>query len=217
MNLDFYEVTDNCRRNLNKYTLKAFSFIPKIDNSFILDMGCGTGVPTIALMEICNGHFYAVDSDNLCLLRLNEKVNALNYSDRIKIIHASVFDSNLFSKKFNIILAEGLLNVIGFEKGLDILMQYLSKDGYLIIHDELHTNTDVNTIFEQYNLELLNSIVLDDNVWWNDYYCCLEKSIKQMDNDLLFQKEIYEITEFKKNSKKFRSIYYVLQSRSRDI
>lgn len=211
MTLNTYEIKDNCRRNLNKYTIKAFSFIPKIDNPLILDMGCGTGVPTLALIEICNGNVYAIDSDNSCLLWLKEKVDALNYSDRIKVVHASVFDTNLFYKKFDIILAEGLLNVIGFEKGLPILIKYLKHNGYLIIHDELHNDTEKKTIFQKYNLELLNLFELDENVWWNDYYCCLERSIKHKDNDLLFEKEINEIIEFKKNPKKFKSIYYVLQ------
>nr|WP_282432477.1 MULTISPECIES: class I SAM-dependent methyltransferase [Pelotomaculum] len=77
-----------------------------MDQPLILDMGCGTGVPTLALLEICNGKIYAVDLDNSCLLWLKEKVNLLNYSDRIKVIHASVFDQDLFHEKFDIVLAE---------------------------------------------------------------------------------------------------------------
>ena len=73
MNLNAYEIRDKCRRNLNKYTIKAFLSIPKIDNPLILDMGCGTGVPTLALGEICNGNIYAVDSDNSCLFWFKEK------------------------------------------------------------------------------------------------------------------------------------------------
>ncbi|HBW35358.1 class I SAM-dependent methyltransferase [Desulfosporosinus sp. BICA1-9] len=89
MDLNTFEIRDNCRKNLNKYTIKAFSIIPKIDNPQLLDMGCGTGVPTL-LMEVCNGKIYAVDPDNSSLFWLKEKVKKLNYSDRIRIIHASV-------------------------------------------------------------------------------------------------------------------------------
>ncbi|PKM95952.1 MAG: hypothetical protein CVU84_03885 [Firmicutes bacterium HGW-Firmicutes-1] len=215
MNLNIYEIKDNCRKNLSKYTIKAFSNIPKIENPFILDLGCGTGVPTIALTEISNGYVYAVDSDNSCLLWLREKIIALDYSDRIKVIHASVIDSTLFFRKFDIILAEGLLNVIGFEKGLDTMMTYLKPNGYLIIHDELFNKIEKQAIFKKHNLELLNSFVLDENVWWNDYYSCLEKSINNKNNDSLFEQEINEISEFKMNSKKFTSIYYILQSKSK--
>ena len=36
MNLNAYEIRDKCRGNLNKYTIKAFLSIPKIDNPLIL-------------------------------------------------------------------------------------------------------------------------------------------------------------------------------------
>ena len=210
MNPNPYEIRDRCRRNLNKYTLKAFSLIPQIDKPLILDMGCGTGVPTLALMEISNGSIYAVDSDDSCLLWLEEKVKALNCADRIKVIHASVFDKNLFDKKFDIVLAEGLLNVIGFETGLPVLIKHLKDIGYLIIHDEFKSDREKRALFKKYNLELLNSFVLDENVWWDDYYRCLEKSISK-ETEGLFEREINEIIEFKKNPEIFRSMYYVLK------
>lgn len=205
-----YEIRDRCRRNLNQYTIEAFSLIPPIDKPLILDMGCGTGVPTLALMEISNGRIYAVDSDDSCLLWLNEKVKALNCADRIKVIHASAFDENLFDKKFDIVLAEGLLNVIGFETGLPVLIKHLKDIGYLIIHDECKFDGEKRALFKKYNLELLNSFVLDENVWWDAYYCCLEKSIRT-ENESLFEEERHEIMEFKKNPEIFRSRYYVLK------
>ena len=39
MNLNPYTIRDRCRRNLNKYTLRAFSLIPQIEKPLILDMG----------------------------------------------------------------------------------------------------------------------------------------------------------------------------------
>jgi cyclopropane fatty-acyl-phospholipid synthase-like methyltransferase len=210
MNLNPYEIRDSCRRNLNKYTIEAFSSIPPINKPLILDMGCGTGVSTLALTKISNGKIYAVDSDNSCLLWLEEKVKALNCADRIKVIHASVFDENLFDEKFDIILAEGLLNVIGFETGLPVLIKHLKDIGYLIIHDEFKSDREKRALFKKHNLEPLNAFVLNENVWWEDYYRCLEKSISKKD-ERLFEKEHNEVIEFKKNPEIFRSRYYVLK------
>jgi len=134
--MNLYEIKDECRKNLNKYTIKAFSIIPKIDKPIILDAGCGTGVPTLALSELCNGNIFAVDPNQPSINWLTEKVTTLKLNNRIKIFNDSILNPSLFNFKFDIILAEGLLNVIGFETGLQILINYLKNERYLIIHDE---------------------------------------------------------------------------------
>ena len=138
MNSIFYEIKDNCRKNLVKYTIQAFSCIPHIEKPMILDMGCGTGVPALAVADICNGTIYAVDSDNSCLLWLRQKLAAFNNPDRIHVIHASVFDAVQFDNQFDVVLAEGLLNMVGFEAGLPVLIKFLKHRGFLIIHDEFY-------------------------------------------------------------------------------
>lgn len=213
MNSNYYELRDNCRNGLSKYTIKAFSYIPKIDSPLILDMGCGSGLSSLALIEICNCNIYAVDSDDSCLIRFKKKVNELNYTDKIKIINSSVFDTNIFNNKFDIVLAEGLLNVIGFEKGLPILINHLKQNGYLLIHDELDKDIEKRKIFSNYNLTLMQSFILDENIWWNDYYYHLEYAISKENNNLLFEKDLCEIWEFKKNPQKFKSIYYILHKK----
>jgi 2-polyprenyl-3-methyl-5-hydroxy-6-metoxy-1,4-benzoquinol methylase len=37
---------DSLRTNLNEYTRKAFQLIPRMEKPRILDVGCGSGVPT---------------------------------------------------------------------------------------------------------------------------------------------------------------------------
>ncbi|MCU0822560.1 MAG: class I SAM-dependent methyltransferase [Spirochaetes bacterium] len=211
MNIKKYEIIDSCRKNLTKYTLKAFTSIPEIDRPLILDAGCGTGEPTLALMENCNGYFYAVDVDKPSLDRLKNKIEALNYSDRIKIINASIFDLKNFNKKFDIVLAEGLLNVAGFERGLSFLINLVKINGYLIIHDEFNNDSDKKLSFRKNNLMLLESYTLDENIWWNEYYSCLQNKINVINDDAIFKNEIKEINDIKSAPEKFRSIYYILK------
>ena len=68
-----FQMKDDCRKNLIKYTLLAFSFVPKADNMKILDMGCGSGVATLELAAAYNATVYAVDSDSLCTSYLDKK------------------------------------------------------------------------------------------------------------------------------------------------
>jgi len=162
------------------------------------------------LLEICNGKIYAVDDDMACISALQEKVKASNYADRIKVIHGSVLDQSLLpDKKFDIVLAEGLLNMIGFATGLPLLIRFLKPNGYLLIHDELNNDAEKRELFKKYNMNLLSSFELDENIWWNEYYSCLQRLIGNTE-DVLWQREINEINEFKKNPKSCRSIYYIV-------
>lgn len=206
-----FKLIDSCRENLIKYTIKAFSIIPKMDYPYILDIGCGTGVPTLALMDICDGYFTALDSDKSSLLWLQEKANRMKYNERIEIINASVYDEIKLKNKFDVILAEGLLNVIGFESGLNILLNKIKKGGYIIIHDELKDDAKKRKIFENNKLLLLDSFVLNNDVWWNEYFYPLEKKIEESKEQEIFKKEIKEIDEYRNNPELFQSIYYVLK------
>ena len=40
---------DAVRERLSKFTAKAFQMLPKLDRPRILDVGCGSGVPTLKL------------------------------------------------------------------------------------------------------------------------------------------------------------------------
>ena len=207
-----FNIKDRFRRNLIQYTLKAFSTIPKIDHPLILDLGCGTGESTLALLEVCDGYAYAVDSDEKSLACFKEKAGLLNLSNRIKIVHDSALNTDLLDVRFDLIIAEGILNVIGFEKGLEIIMKLLKNHGYVIIHDELRDDEEKRISFERNDLKELAIFELDETIWWNDYYACLEKSIKSIDDSTPFQNEIHEINEYKNNPEKFRSVFYVLKN-----
>ena len=208
---DILAIRDECRKNLNVYTLRAFSFIPDIDNPAILDIGCGTGVPSLALAERCNGTIFAVDSDIVPVNRFREKVRTLGFEERIQVAHGSVFDHLLINHKFDIVLAEGLLNVVGFERGLAALRHYARAGGFIIIHDELKDDPGKRVIFNEQNLELLGSFTLDENIWWNGYFSCLEKKISGFDDKSPFEKDLEEIEACRRNPESCRSVYYVLQ------
>lgn len=136
MSKEYFNIKDNCRKGLLKYLSKAISIIPEIESPLILDVGCGSGVPTLVLAENYNGTIIAVDFDTKSINRLEEKVKELNLSNRITIVNSSLFDLELEENLFDIILAEGFLNVVGFQKGFSKVIKLLKRNGFFIIHDE---------------------------------------------------------------------------------
>jgi len=109
---------------------------------------------------------------------------------------------------------EGLLNVCGFEKGFLAIRELLKRNGFLIIHDEYRNHKRKTDFIERNNCRILASFKLDENVWWEDYYKCLEKRISSVrDEDVfeLFKPDIKEIKLFKQDPSLFKSRYYIVK------
>ncbi|MBN2398734.1 MAG: class I SAM-dependent methyltransferase [Candidatus Aminicenantes bacterium] len=209
--MDPFEIRDHCRRNLNHYILRAFSLIRVPADPCILDIGCGSGVPTLALMEVCPGRFVAVDPDAHSLGRLRRKVEALDLSDRIELIQASIFELPPFPEKFDIVVAEGSLHIAGFEAGMAVANALLKSRGQALIHEPLAGDRKRRAFFKKSSLWLIDSFILDNKIWWNEYFACLERSIRENGGDSVFAEEAREIVEFKSHPERNRSIYYILQ------
>ena len=67
---DYQIYKDLLRESLAKYTRKAFKMIPKLDKPCILDVGCGSVVPTMELARLSNGEIVGLDVNQPLLDRL---------------------------------------------------------------------------------------------------------------------------------------------------
>ena len=65
---------DSLRKHLLKYTRKAFRMLPQLDKPRILDMGCGSGVPTLELARLSKGEITGIDIDQRSLYRLTRRI-----------------------------------------------------------------------------------------------------------------------------------------------
>ena len=74
---------DQFRERFIKYTTLAFQMLPKIKSPHILDVGCGSGIPTIVLAKLSDGEIIAIDTDQRLLDRLKKRVEELGFSNRV--------------------------------------------------------------------------------------------------------------------------------------
>ena len=64
---------DKIRKRLMKYTRKAFQMLPKMYEPRILDVGCGSGVPTLELARLSKGEIIGIDIAQNSLNRLTRR------------------------------------------------------------------------------------------------------------------------------------------------
>ena len=173
---------DGIRRRLLKYTRKAFKLLPQLDHPRILDIGCGSGVPTLELARLSNGEIVAVDSDAAALQILDSRIKKLKLSGRVKTLNCTIAEMKFPLPSFDLIWAEGSIFVLGFEKSLRAWRPLLMPRGFLVMHDEKgDVEAKLKTI-AGCGFALLSYFCLDRHVWWDEYFAPLEKLIKETQN-----------------------------------
>lgn len=204
-------IKDLCRQGLLPYLHRALDSIDAAEPLHMLDAGCGSGIPTIALAGRFNGHIHALDPDADALENLRQSFARKGWQHRLTT-HLKTLEANAFpSAVFDLILAEGLLNVTGFAFGFEILSHWLKPGGTCILHDELKDHEEKVKFMESMNYTVLYINILDEHIWWNDYCSCLEQQLKQTTNPGLYPDELHELQLYRQNPALFRSLYYVVR------
>jgi ubiquinone/menaquinone biosynthesis C-methylase UbiE len=217
----FQRQKDGIRERLLKYTRKAFRMLPKLDKPRILDIGCGSGVPTVELARLSNGEIIGLDIDQDMLDVLRGKVEKAGLSDRVKVINRSLFDMKFPDGSFDVVWAEGSINAIGFEKGLREWRRLLRLSGFMVVHDE---RGNVRQKLEQISgcgYDLLGYFEMDVDVWRVEYFQPLERLILEAQfkcSDApgvieALKEARREINMFKKEPERNSSVCFVMKKR----
>ena len=220
-NTDFQTAKDRVRERLNKFTTKAFQMVPKMDKPQILDVGCGSGVPTMKLAELSNGHITALDIDQDAIDSLNRKIREAGLSGRVEAVRRSMFDIDFQRESFDIIWAEGSIDIVGFERGLREWGQLLKPKGCLVVHDEKDGLSKKLDEIPACGYELLGYFNLDEQTWKKEYFFPLQRLINETrskyagDPDALamLDKEQQEIDVFKTNPASCCSVFFIMRKR----
>lgn len=114
-----HETTSLCIKNLEKY-------VKPHDN--VIDVGCGSGILSIAASYLTDGHLKAVDLDKLAVDVSRENFALNNLEKRIEVEEASLLTKE--TKKYNVIVANILAHII--ELMLEDAYNLLEDGGYFI-------------------------------------------------------------------------------------
>ena len=211
---------DQIRNYFLRYTRQAFRILPQITKPNILDVGCGSGTPTIELAKLSDGKVTGIDIDQTLLDKLNERIREEGLTDRVFTKRCSLLDIDFPDETFDIIWAEGSIHIVGFEKGLIELSRLLRQDGFLVVHDGVKDISDKLMKTSEFGYTLIDHFMLPDDAWWIHYFEPLEQLIKEQrkkaeNNESLRILARYqtEVDMYKMNPKENISAFYIFQKK----
>ena len=214
----YFQVNDSFRKRLNKYTRKAFQFLPQFENPKIIDIGCGTGVPTLELAKLSSGEILGIDINQFALNLFNRKIREKGLSDRVKTKLCSMFEMDFPDQSYDIIWSEGSIYKIGFLNGIKNWKRFLKVNGFLVVHDRIEGKQNDLKKVSTYGYEIVNKFELPKDVWWKEYFEPLEKELKKIclpltDPEFIqeFEKIQGEIDFLKNNPTDCLSGFYIMQ------
>jgi ubiquinone/menaquinone biosynthesis C-methylase UbiE len=217
----FTLLRDKIRKRLLKYTRKAFRMIPQINRPRILDIGCGSGIPTLELAKLSRGEVIGIDIDQPALDKFARKILEAGINKRVQALHCSMFDMDFPDESFDIIWSEGSVYVIGFERGLQEWKRFLRSGGFMVIHDEQGNLKEKLEQISNCGYELLGYFTLSKETWWAEYFAPLEKLIGESQavrtDDPTVREELQQAQEeldmFKKHPERNSSVYFVIKKK----
>ena len=202
-----------------KYTREAFESIPSMDKPRILDIGCGTGMPTLELARLSNGEITGIDIDQGALDKLNLNIKLQGLSGRIKVYNRSVYDTKFEDETFDIIWEEGVVHLLDLKKVLTECNRILKKlNGFMVMGEVINWVNRKIKHFPKFGFKLIKQIPWEKECWWTEYYRPLDEKInilrKKYDNlDEIeeIKRHLMEIEMVKKDPSGFDCITNILQ------
>ena len=117
-------------------TKKALSFIDELDKfTLIADIGCGTGGQTIILAQNTSANILGIDNSPIMIEKFNQNIINGKLQDRVKGLVGSMDNLTFQNEELDMILSEGAIYNIGFERGLNEWNKYIKKGGYIIVSE----------------------------------------------------------------------------------
>lgn len=205
MNMDlFYELFSGLPRQGPgdpASTLKALAMVPPLaPDDRVLDLGCGTGAPTILLARNTSARITAVDNHAPFIEELFRNTQASGLSLRVEARVGDMKQLDFPDETFQLLWCEGAIFVMGFDEGLRAWRRLLKPGGYIALTEatwltdrapaecrafwqrEYPAIRDVAANLEAISrcgYQPVGHFVLPAAAWLNEYYAPLERNLEQ--------------------------------------
>ena len=215
---------DALRARFLVYTGKAYRAVPCIKKPRILDIGCGSGVPTIELARLCDGVVIGIDVDAGQLVVFCQNVQEAGMQYRVAAVRCSMMQVPFSDNAFDIVWAEGSIALIGFQEGLRRWRCLIRPSGYLVLHDNVDNITGKQKWIDECGYRLIDHFIIGKDVWWDIYYRPLQEKIRSYagkadrsnDETKTMHALKLEIDQFHSNPAYHGSAFFIIQRDDRN-
>ncbi len=127
----------------NASTRRAFAMLEDLPSEpRILDLGCGPGMQTVELLRLSGGTVVALDLLPQMIARVKEAVDAAGFTHRLETVEADMNDMTFEPASFDVIWSEGAIYLMGFEKGLAKVKDFVKPGGYVAVSEAVWLQPD---------------------------------------------------------------------------
>jgi SAM-dependent methyltransferase len=182
----------------------------------LLDVGCGPGMQTLDLLEVCDGTVTAVDNHQPYLDEVTRRAASAGVADRLRTVNGDMTRLELVSGSFDIIWSEGAIYIMGFEDGLRAWRPLLDGPGHVAVTQVAWLRSDPPADLERFWAEeypaiqdtqanlaaieragyrLVGHFPLPASSWWDHYYTPIEGKLPALRDRFRDQPDLLEVVE----------------------
>ena len=238
--LDIYGGVKRAGPGSHECTRRAFELMSDLPSApRILDIGCGPGVQTVDLLNLCAGQVIALDFLSQMLERTLANAREAKLSERLEVLAQDMNQMNFAPASFDIVWSEGAIYNMGFEHGLRKIKEFVKPGGYVAVSEAVWLQADppkpVVDFWQEYpeidsvenKLEVIKRLgyqsvghfVLPIIAWTEDYYHPMEVVIAQKEKEwagnseaiAVIQAAKHEIELFRRYSDYYSYAFFVMQ------
>jgi SAM-dependent methyltransferase len=185
-------------------TLKALALIPGVGpHTRVLDLGCGTGLQTLALIRHSPAHVTAIDNHPPFVAELSRHAEACGLGDRLDARVGDMRQLDFGQGAFDVIWCEGAIYVVGVETGLRTWHDVLVPGGHVAMTEVCWRKPNpppecaafwaqeypaiggvpaVLALIDRYGYDVVDHLALPSSCWWDDYYRPLQQNLTEFRN-----------------------------------